>query len=248
MCKLGFFSFLFLFSIAQAKQDLRVVIQPEIQKEMKAGEIQYKFKLHDSKTKKYLTDKDLVETHTKILHFIAYDAAKKEFNHVHPEFKDKMWTVNLNFAVNGDYFFWAQGELKDETAFSIFIKTKVVGGNKENPIETLKDIRTVTKDRTVLTIDPGEVQSGKMVMLNFKITRDDGKSPAITPYLGAFAHVIAVSPRGNDLIHVHPMQSEKPNTGMIHATFPIIGVYRIWVEMMDHGVVKSMPVSIAVSK
>ncbi|QDK44646.1 hypothetical protein B9G69_010335 [Bdellovibrio sp. SKB1291214] len=85
-------------------------------------------------------------------------------------------------------------------------------------------------------------------MLNFQITREDGQAPEITPYLGAFAHVIAVSPDGDELTHVHPMEGSAPNTGMLHATFPTDGDYRVWIQLIDKGELKTIPLSISVLK
>ena len=63
----------------------------------------------------------------------------------------------------------------------------------------------------------------------------------ITPYLGAFAHIIAVpADDGDSLIHVHPMNGGQKNEGMLHATFPTAGLYRIWIQFLDNGDLKTV--------
>ena len=42
--------------------------------------------------------------------------------------------------------------------------------------------------------------------------------------------------------------NRKPNTGMLHATFPAAGDYRLWIQLMDRGELKTVPLSVTVSK
>jgi len=236
------------FAWAHGDGESRVTIEPEAQGNYNAGDIHYSFQLFDGQVNKALSDTDLVETHTKIMHFITYDSSKNEFNHVHPSFDGKVWSVDFKWTTNGVYFVWAQGQLKDGTEFSTFVKTQVVNGSPEIPVAALGDHRKATNNQTTIELDKAPLKAGKMAMLNFKVTREDGQAVQITPYLGAFAHVIAVSPDGDELTHVHPMQGGSSNTGMLHATFPTEGDYRVWVQLMDRGELKTIPLSVTVSK
>ena len=85
-------------------------------------------------------------------------------------------------------------------------------------------------------------------MLTYTVSRNDGTQPEVTPYLGANAHVIVVSPDGDNLIHAHPMDDKNSNTGMMHVTFPSQGDYRIWIQIIDAGVLKVVPLSVTVKK
>lgn len=226
----------------------RISVEAENQGSYNAGVFQYAFQLFDDQAQKALSDKDLMVSITKILHLIAYDPSRNEFNHVHPSFDGKVWTVELNLPTNGNYFVWAQGQLLDGTEFSAVAKTQVVNGKPEIPAVPLPDIRKASNNGTTLELTNVKLQAGKMAMINYKVTRDDGQEPIVTPYLGAPAHVIAVSPDGDELIHVHPVVGPKPNTGMIHAIFPNEGDYRVWVQLLDHDVLKTIPLSVNVSK
>ncbi|UOF01363.1 hypothetical protein ACES2L_11495 [Bdellovibrio bacteriovorus] len=226
----------------------RVEIEAEVQGPVNAGTVLFNFDLFDDETHKAIGEQDLVETHTKKLHVIVYDSSLNEFNHVHPTFNGTNWTAELTLPVNGKYFFWAQGALKNGPEFSTYIRTEVQGGTAEIPVKPVGDKRTETVNGTTLTLQNTKVTAGKMVMINFEITRADGQSPEITPYLGAFAHVIAVSPDGASLIHVHPMKGRAANTGMLHATFPKPGDYRVWVQFIDKGELKTVPLSVSVGK
>lgn len=233
---------------AHPDEDNRISIEPEVQGSHSAGPIQYDFQLFDSQTKKALGEKDLVETHTKILHFIAYDSSRNEFNHEHPTFDGKVWSVGLNLAVNGTYFFWAQGQLNDGTDFSTFAKAQLIDGKPEILAVPLSEKRRATDNFTTLELDKVKLKAGKEAMINYKVTREDSLKPELTPYLGALAHVIAVSPDGDQLIHVHPMAGSSPTTGMIHVTFPTEGDYRLWVQLVDRGELKTIPLAVSVSK
>lgn len=241
-------TFIGAFAFAHGGDEQRISIEPEIQGPYQAGSIDYSFQLFDEETQKAVGATDLVETHTKILHMIAYDQSRNEFSHVHPEFQNKTWSVNLDLPTNGSYFIWAQGQLQDGTEFSTFVKSQIVNGKPELPAKPLGDQRKSTDKGTTLELDKTQIRAGKMVMVNFKVTREDGQAPEISPYLGALAHVIAASPDGDELIHVHPMAGGSPNTGMIHATFPTEGDYRLWVQLIDKGELKTIPLSVTVFK
>ena len=224
-----------------------IQIRPLTQGTLNAGTIQYSFDLLDQDAKP-LSDQDLTEDHTKKLHFIAYDASLKEFNHVHPIFDGNKWSVELNLPVNGTYFFWAQGQTLNGPEFSTFVNAQIQGGQPEIPVTALGDHRKGSDQGTIVELAGNKLRAGKMAMINFTISREDGAAPEITPYLGAFAHVIAVSPDGSELTHVHPMEGNDPNTGMLHATFPTAGDYRIWIQLNDKGELKTVPLSVTVLK
>lgn len=233
---------------AHGSKESRVTFQSLSQGALKAGKIEYKFELYDSKTKTKISDQDLVDSHTKKIHFIAYDASLNEFNHVHPEFDGKNWKVELTLPVNGRYFFWVQGELKDTEDFSVSQRAEITGGEPARKPIKLKESRQGADGLTKVTLSEEKLKAGEMAMLIYKVTRQDGKPAKVTPYLGANAHVIAVSPNGSELIHVHPMDGSSPGDGMLHATFPTVGAYRIWVQLVDDGILRTIPISVTVMK
>ncbi len=236
------------FVFAHGNEDLRVSIEPESTAQFTAGQFSYGFQLYDNDTKKVLTDSDLNISHTKKLHFIAYDPALKAFTHVHPEYVDQIWKVNLNLPINGQYFLWAQGELLDKTEFSSMTRMTVAGGKSENLKVVLGNKRTGSDQGTQVKLASAKIKAGKMAMINFTVSRLDGTKPVLTDYLGAFAHVIATPNDGDALNHVHPMSGSKPNTGLLHATFAEAGDYRLWIQLLDGGLLKTIPLSVTVLK
>lgn len=245
-------SLAFLFSSinvsAHGDGEPRITIEPEGSGHYQAGQFEYDFKIFDATSNKTVSDQDLIESHTKKLHLITFDAALKEFSHVHPSFDGKIWKVMLNISKDGNYQFWAQGTLLDKTEFSANITTMIMGGAPGNQISPLGDVRTGIDRNTKIVLSNDKITAGKMAMLSFTVSRTDGQEPQLTPYLGAFAHVISTPMDGDELTHVHPMQGNKPNIGMLHATFSAEGDYRIWIQLTDRGEVKTIPLSVSVVK
>lgn len=237
-----------LFAKAHGDSEGRVVIESENQGNYQAGTFEYAFQLVDTDLKKVIKDTDLQMSHTKKLHFIAYDPSLNEFTHVHPEFDGKVWKISLELPVNGKYFFWAQGLLTDNTEFSAMTRATVIDGKPERPFLPLGDLRKGTDRQTTVELSSTKITAGKMAMITFNVTREDGEVPVMKPYLGALAHVIATPDDGDELLHVHPMAGNVANTGMLHATFPRAGEYRIWIQFIEHDELKTIPLSVVVVK
>ena len=233
-------------TFAHGGEEARVVIEPAVTS-MTAGTNQYTFQLVDTSTNKVVGDSDLNISHEKKLHFIVYDPSLGEFQHVHPEFDGTNWNVNVQFAVNGNYWVWTQGELtSDGTEFSASTRLDVTKGTAALPAPPiLGDHRIGSVGTSSVEIGNSKIVAGKMVMLDLKMSRTDGSTPQLTPYLGAFAHIIATPADGDELIHVHPM-AKTATEGMIHASFPTAGDYRLWIQFLDGGNLKTIPLSVTV--
>ena len=236
------------FALAHPGEEARVIIESESQVSYQAGSFEYAFQLIDTTVNKIVTVDDLLENQTKKLHMIVYDPSLKEFTHVHPAFDGKIWKVNLNLPVNGNYFVWAQGELSDKIEFSALTRAQVINGKSENTPIPLADVRKVTVGKTTIELAKTKLKVGKMAMLDFKISREDGQKPVMAPYLGALAHVIATPADGDQLIHVHAQATNQPNSGMLHVTFPVEGQFRLWVQFIEHEELVVMPLSVIVTK
>lgn len=212
-----------------------------------AGNVVAEFRLLDHKDHRALTPNDLNITHEKKLHFLVYDPSLQEFQHVHPEFDGQSWKADLKFEVNGNYFVWAQGEVSaDFEEFSTMTRLQVTGGSPAGPSPSLPDVRVGNLSGTIATLSGETLRAGQMTMLDLIFTREDGSGADITPYLGAFAHVIVTAEDGESLIHAHPMNGVAPNEGMLHMTFPTAGNYRLWVQFIDAGILKTIPLSVQV--
>ncbi len=238
-----------LFSIVYSLNAFSAIKIETNQQQVYASEkIQYSFQLKDEKTSTLINDKNLKKTHTKLLHLVVFDSSLNEFNHVHPEFDGSNWIVDLKLPVNGSYILWVQGETTNGVEFSINEFLQVQGGAPEIPVASLGDVRVGNDGITQLQLSPTKIKAGKMVMIEFEITHIDGTEPNLSPYLGAFAHVIATPLNGSELIHVHPMKGSEINSGILHATFPATGEYRLWIQFNDNKELKTIPLSVVVNE
>jgi hypothetical protein len=225
----------------------RVKLEPITTGEFQAGKITYQFKLIDSKTNDVITDKNLAIDHEKILHLFLFDPALIEFRHIHPTFNGNLWTVDTEINVNGNYWVWAQGKLAtDQTEFTSSNRQSIEGGFPENVVAALNDIRSGNDSGSVVSLSSEIFSPKQMVMPMLKFSRADGSSPILSDYLGAKAHIIIVPSSGDSLIHVHPMAAGM-NQLMIHTEFPQGGHYRVWVQFIDGGKLKVVPLSVIVN-
>ncbi len=233
---------------AFAHGDARAAIELESSATVAAGKSTVVFQLIDLKDKKVLKDSDLDVMHEKKMHFVFFDPALKEFRHEHPVFANDRWSVSVDLPRNGTYWMWAEGMiLADGAEFAAEERLVVTGGLAENAVPSaLGDVRQVADGISQVTISSGKIKANKHVMLNVTLSRTDGSKPEITPYLGATAHVIAASLVGEAYIHAHAIDGNKPNVFMIHTEFPAAGDYRVWVQFIDGGVLRVVPLSVQV--
>lgn len=230
----------------QHHQD-RVMIHAEKSGTLNAGALEYSFQIFDHSAGRELTATDLNITHEKILHMLVYDSSLNEFQHVHPEYVGGKWTVPLEFQVNGKYWIWMQGEIKTGSEeFTTSTSVQIQGGRAEWPAPALQEQLSGSAGISVASLSGGKLVAGRMAMLDVIFSRGDGSEAQIEPYLGAFAHIVAVPESGDQLLHVHPMAGRNSNQGMLHATFPKAGMYRLWIQFIDAGELKVVPLSVRV--
>ena len=64
--------------------------------------------------------------------------------------------------------------------------------------------------------------------------------------MGAIAHLVSTPSDGDSLIHAHPMVGSTPTTAMLHVTFPAAGLYRLWIQFIDTGELRVVPLAVEV--
>ncbi|MBF0315967.1 MAG: hypothetical protein HQK50_08835 [Oligoflexia bacterium] len=222
-------------------------IETDVASTIDAGSIEYKFQIIDEVANAFITDQELDLFHEKLLHFIIFDPALMEYQHVHPEFKDGNWVVALNLLVNGRYWIYVQGKSKElQKEFTINTRLAITNGSQANAVVLLGEQRIGASGDSVVTITNDKLRANQMAMPLISFSRSDGTTPVLTPYLGALAHVVIAGDSGKSFLHVHPMDSNLPNQFMLHTTFPHEGSYRVWVEFIDGGILKRVPLSVTV--
>lgn len=226
----------------------RVSLELDVDAGLQAGEAVFDFNLIDSKKRSLISDRELNGVHERKLHLFFFDPALHEFRHEHPEYKGSAWQVKVNLPVNGNYWVWAQGEFAEGgEEFSASTRLEVKGGAPAHPVlPALGDQRSGNDGNSVVSLSKGRLVARKMGMLDVSFSRKDGSAPQITPWLGAPAHVVGVLSDGDTLVHVHPMDHGTPGRFMLHVSFPEAGDYRIWVQFLDGGELRTVPLSVTV--
>lgn len=223
--------------------EARVEFELESSSQPAAGKSELSFQLVDTSLNQTISDAELSISHERKLHVFLYDAALREFSHLHPEFRGGTWKTEINLPVNGKYFVWAQGDITlDKTEFKALTQIEILNGQPAWPTPPhLTETRIGVDGVSRIALDSKAIRSGRSTMLGLKFDRTDGSSVDITPYLGALAHIVAAPEDGDSLIHVHPMNGAKPDEGMLHVTFPAPGNYRIWIQYNDSGILRTIP-------
>ena len=95
-----------------------------------------------------------------------------------------------------------------------------------------------------LTTDPPQPIAGKKTLLFFKLKPADG----LEPYIGAWAHMLAVSNDLIDMIHTHPSIADGGPNVQFDLYFPREATYRIWVQFQRLGKVNTVVFTVPVSR
>ena len=222
-------------------------IEPELNGSQNAGKFSYNFQVYDELAKKIIKDTDLEVFHEKLLHFLVFDPALKEYQHVHPEFDGEKWTVELNLPVNGNYWIYLQGmSAANKKEFTINTRLNVNNGQTAHPVLPLLELRMGNDGISAVSLSGGVLRANREAMVMVNISRTNGTTPQITPYLGAKAHVVVVGNQGKSFLHAHPMDTENPLQMMAHVNFPKEGEYRVWVQFIDDKELKTIPLAVKV--
>ena len=85
--------------------------------------------------------------------------------------------------------------------------------------------------------------AGLKTELLFKVEPAD----RLQKYLGAWAHMLAVSQDLVDMIHAHPNRADGAGDIQFKLIFPRPGIYRVWVQVQRDDKVSAVPFTIQVS-
>lgn len=227
--------------------DARIEVESNLITTTKAGQINYQFDLVDTKLRTVLGPQDLAIVHERPVHVFIFDTSLNEFHHLHPDFQNNVWNSSLTLNRNGQYRVFVQGTIKaDGEEFTAKSSFAVNEGIDAHPLPPVLGNVTEGRDGSSIVKISGKARPGKMAMLYLNFSRTDGTPPQIENYLGAKAHIVATPSDSDSILHVHPMDGENDIQMMIHVTFPAKGEYRLWVQFIDQGELKTVPLSLKI--
>lgn len=174
--------------------------------------------------------------HDKKLHLIVVRSDTTGYRHVHPTMDDTgTWSIDWTWAAPGSYRVFADFVPEQGPGDLVLSRTVTVAGTATTqPLPPESRSATVDGYQVRMTGDPSTAGSE----LRFTVTRDGAPVTDLGPYLGAYAHLVAL--RADDLayLHVHP-QGEIGRTPAgpevtFHAQAPSAGAYRLYLDF-SHG-------------
>ncbi|WP_433563165.1 hypothetical protein ACQP1O_38145 [Nocardia sp. CA-151230] len=185
------------------------------------------------------------DLHEKDLHLIVVRSDASQFRHVHPtRAADGTWAIDWKWAEPGSYRVFADFSPAGGPGELVLSRTIAVAGNVTGkPLPPVA--KTAEVDGYRVTLNGDLTTAGSE--LTFTVTRGGKPVTDLQPYLGAYAHLVAL--RATDLayLHVHP-EGEVGKTApgpdvVFHAAVtsqpaaPSDGNYRLYLDFQHGGAV-----------
>jgi len=179
--------------------------------------------------------------HEKLFHLFIVSQDLEYFAHLHPEFDGAVFRLNTVLPKPGTYRLLADFFPTGGTP-QLVPKTITTAGYT-TPLEAAIPLLAPDlspkrgENLTVgLKLDPPQPIAGQKTMLFVHLSPADG----LEPYIGAWAHLLAVSDDLVDTIHEHPFIANGGPDMQFNIFFPREAVYRVWIQFQRKGVVNTV--------
>lgn len=211
-----------------------------------ARPITLEFRIADPQTGAPVKQFEIV--HEKLFHLFIVSQDLEYFAHVHPQFVGAVFRLDTILPKPGTYRLLADFYPTGGTP-QLVPKTITTAGYT-TPLEAA--IPRLAPDlspkhgenmEVALKLDPPEPIAGKKTMLFVHLTPADG----LEPYIGAWAHLLAVSNDLVDTIHDHPFIANGGPDMQFNIFFPREASYRVWIQFQRKGVVNTVAFTIPVT-
>jgi hypothetical protein len=209
--------------------------------------ITLEFRVADPKTGAPVKKFEIV--HEKLFHLFIVSQDLQYFAHLHPDFgPDAAFRLQTWLPKPGAYRILADFYPKGGTPQFApkTITTAGCTGSLEPGIPQLAPDLSPKHGENLaaeLKLDPPEAIAGKKTMLFVHLSPEDG----LEPYLGAWAHLLAVSNDLVDAIHDHPFIANGGPDMQFNIFFPREALYRVWIQFQRKGIVNTAAFTIPVT-
>jgi hypothetical protein len=187
--------------------------------------------------------------HEKLFHLFLVSYDLTYFSHEHPVLGPDGWfRLQTRLLKPGTYRLIADFDPEGGTP-QLSTRTFSTAGYivpLENSIShPLPDLSPKTSMNVTaqLRVDPPQPIAGRKTMLFLHLDPGVG----IEKYIGAWAHLLAVSNDLVDTIHDHPFLADGGPDMQFNLFFPRAGTYRIWIQVQRMGLVNTVSFTIPVS-
>jgi Heavy metal binding domain len=208
--------------------------------------VTFEFRVTDPQTGEPVKRFEVV--HEKLFHLFFISQDLQYFAHVHPEFDGKgVFRIEAVLPKAGIYrmlsdFYPAGGTPQ-------LVPTTIATAGYTAPLEA--GIPQLEPDlaskhgenlEVSLRLEPPHPLAGKKTMLFVHLTPADG----LETYIGAWAHLLAVSSDLIDTLHEHPFIADGGPEMQFNLFFPRAEMYRVWIQFQRKGVVNTVAFTIPV--
>jgi len=216
---------------------------------LKPGEVELSFKLYGLDAHEFGPN-DLKVAHEKLMHLILVREDMTQFQHVHPEYKNDVWTIGVDLPQPGNYQLYVDIEPVEEEPVVLRVPVTIGQLLSEILFPKVDEDLSVIADSIEVRLPSGMAfETNEKTMLTFSLTQNGKPVASVQPYLGAFGHVVVLRHGdAEDYLHAHPITETTPQNGQIQfaTTFPAKGNYTIFAQFNIGGQVKTFPITISV--
>ena len=206
-------------------------------------EITLEFRILDPVTTRPVRQFETV--HEKLFHLFVVSQDLAYFAHLHPELQKNGW-FRLRTQLNpGTYRLLADVDPQGGTP-QLLVRTFSTAGYIAPLTPAVLQTDLAPKDgqniRVELRTEPAQPIAGKKTMLFLRVSPADG----LERYLGAWAHLLAMSNDSVDMIHDHPFAAAGDADLQFNLYFPHEATYRVWIQIQRLGVVNTVAFTLPV--
>lgn len=193
--------------------------------------------------------------HERLMHVFVVSKDLGDYHHVHPVMApDGTWSLPLTLRRPGPYRLVADFVALDEqdhphSPLVLGTDFELAGPYAAQPLPA--PARETGVDGYAVRVD-GDLVAGRTSMMTVRITQGAAPVTNLEPYLGALAHVAAFHEGDLQAVHLHPQEAPASDGGappselMVHAEFPISGLYRMFIQFQTGARVHTAPITVAV--
>ncbi|MFC3960509.1 hypothetical protein [Nocardia jiangsuensis] len=174
--------------------------------------------------------------HDEKLHLIVVRSDGTGYRHVHPVMDTAgLWSIDWSWAEPGSYRVFADFAPEGAEELVLSRAVEVAGAVALQPLPPPATVARVDGYEVTLTGDLSTAGSE----LRFAVRRDGVPVTDLEPYLGAYAHLVALRAADLAYLHVHP-EGEVGRTPpgpevAFHAEAPSAGDYRLYLDFKHGG-------------
>ncbi|WP_223608067.1 heavy metal-binding domain-containing protein [Chryseobacterium sp. OSA05B] len=188
-------------------------------------------------------------SHEMKVHLMAVSEDLTWFRHIHPEEQPNgTYVIIETFPNGGKYLLFT--DFKPSGATQVVNRQEIdVQGNYRANYQELSNPWISKVDGYTVTLENGndfKTSRTQSLEISVEINNRKLKENDLQPYLGASAHIVMISEKDKDFLHIHPVSDDH---------FPIYsetyieksGTYRMWVQFNIGGQVHTADFTVNVS-